>query len=30
VGSYLNGNNGQIAVRLGLGGLLGGKISFGE
>jgi len=30
VGSYLNGSNGQVAVRLGLGGLLGGKISFGE
>lgn len=30
VGSYLNGNNGQVAVRIGLGGLLGGKISFGE
>lgn len=28
VGSYLNGNNGQFAVRIGLGGLLGGKIRF--
>ena len=28
VGSYLNGNNGQVAVRLGLGGLFGGKIKF--
>ncbi len=28
VGSYLNGNNGQVAVRIGLGGLLGGKIKF--
>jgi hypothetical protein len=26
VGSYLNGKNGQVAVRIGLGGLLGGKI----
>jgi hypothetical protein len=28
VGSYLNGNSGQVAVRIGLGGLFGGKISF--
>ena len=28
VGSYLNGNKGQVAVRVGLGGLLGGKIRF--
>ncbi len=28
VGSYLNGNTGQVAVRIGLGGLLGGKIRF--
>ena len=28
VGSYLNGNNGQVAVRIGLGGLLGGKIKL--
>ncbi len=26
VGSYLNGKNGQVAVRVGLGGLFGGKI----
>lgn len=26
VGSYLNGKNGQVAVRIGLGGLFGGKI----
>ncbi|WP_158638298.1 DUF5686 and carboxypeptidase regulatory-like domain-containing protein [Panacibacter ginsenosidivorans] len=26
VGSYLNGNNGQVAVRIGFGGLLGGKV----
>jgi hypothetical protein len=30
VGSYLNGNNGQVAVRIGLGGLFGGKISFNQ
>jgi hypothetical protein len=30
VGSYLNGKNGQFGVRFGLGGLLGGKISFKE
>lgn len=28
VGSYLNGKNGQVAVRVGLGGLFGGKIRF--
>lgn len=28
VGSYLNGNKGQVAVRIGLGGLLGGKIKL--
>ncbi len=28
VGAYLNGTSGQVAVRLGLGGILGGKISF--
>lgn len=28
VGSYLNGKNGQVAVRIGLGGLFGGKIRF--
>jgi len=28
VGSYLNGNNGQMAVRIGLGGLFGGKMRF--
>ena len=28
VGSYLNGSNGQVAVRIGLGGLVGGKIRF--
>ena len=28
VASYLNGNKGQVAVRIGLGGLLGGKIQF--
>jgi hypothetical protein len=28
VGSYLNGNSGQVAVRIGLGGLFGGKIKF--
>jgi len=30
VGSYLNGNSGQVAVRLGFGGLFGGKISLGN
>jgi hypothetical protein len=30
VGSYLNGNSGQVAVRLGFGGLFGGKISIGN
>lgn len=28
VGSYLNGKNGQVALRIGLGGLLGGKFRF--
>jgi hypothetical protein len=28
VGSYLNGNSGQVAVRIGLGGLLGSAIRF--
>ncbi len=28
VASYLDGNKGQVAVRIGLGGLLGGKIQF--
>jgi hypothetical protein len=28
VGSYLNGNNGQVAVRIGFGGLLGGKFKL--
>lgn len=28
VGSYLNGKNGQVALRIGLGGLLGGKMRF--
>ncbi|QEC42416.1 DUF5686 and carboxypeptidase regulatory-like domain-containing protein [Pseudobacter ginsenosidimutans] len=28
VGSYLNGNKGQVALRLGLGGLLGGAFQF--
>jgi uncharacterized protein DUF5686/carboxypeptidase-like protein len=28
VGAYLNGNKGQVAVRIGLGGLFGGKIKF--
>lgn len=28
VGSYLNGKNGQVAVRVGLGGLFGGKIKL--
>ena len=28
VGSYLNGNQGQVAVRIGFGGLLDGKLRF--
>ena len=30
VGSYLNGNSGQVACRIGLGGLLGGKVQINE
>jgi hypothetical protein len=30
VASYLNGNTGQVAFRIGLGGLLGGKIRLNE
>ncbi|HTQ27143.1 MAG TPA: DUF5686 family protein, partial [Puia sp.] len=30
VGSYLNGKTGQVGVRIGLGGLLGGAISSGN
>lgn len=30
VGSYLNGKNGQLGVRIGLGGLLGGSIETGS
>ncbi len=30
VGSYLNGKNGQFGVRLGLGGLIGGKVRTGD
>lgn len=30
VGAYLNGNKGQVAVRIGLGGLLGGKIRLND
>lgn len=30
VGSYLNGNKGQVALRLGLGGLLGGSLQINK
>ena len=30
VGSYLNGNKGTVAVRIGLGGLFGGSIKLGN
>jgi len=30
VGAYLNGKKGQVAVRIGLGGLLGGKIRLND
>lgn len=30
VGSYLNGNKGQVAIRIGLGGLLGSKIRIND
>jgi len=30
IGSYLNGNSGQIAFRIGFGGLLGGKIKLND
>lgn len=30
VGSYLNGNKGQVGIRIGLGGLLGGAIQLPE
>ncbi|HYK47114.1 MAG TPA: DUF5686 family protein, partial [Parafilimonas sp.] len=30
VGSYLNGNSGQVAFRIGFGGLLGGKIQMND
>ena len=27
VGSYLNGHNGQVGIRIGFGGLIGGSIT---